>query len=296
MDALVFSGGGARGAYQIGVYEALHKHGFKPDIVTGTSVGAILATLVTAGCSPDEVKRLWRQACQPGFLSYRRDVHQLRSWNHLRTNDDLQDLLHDEVDWEAVREAPIELRFTAVDVNTAERVTFTNQTATPRSVLASTSIPILFEPQKIGSRHLWDGGLMTSTPLQPAIEEGATRIVAILNEPAHQPAQDPPTTLTEAVDRVIDIVNRRALHQDLQRAEEINRLVETGEASDYWRWIDIHIIEPQRRFDTSVLDFDETDAQRMWVQGRLDGDRFLEGEPLAAGPMDEPGGRGQGLA
>ncbi len=295
MDALVFSGGGARGAYQIGVYEALHKHGYEPDIVTGTSVGAILATLVTAGCTPREMKRLWREACQPGFLSYRRDVHQLHTWNHLRTNRDLEELLREKVDWDAVRNAPTELRFTAVDINTAERVTFTNQTATPRTVLASTSIPLLFEPQNINGRHLWDGGLMTSTPLQPAIDEGATRVVAILSEPAHQPAQSPPSTLTQAVDRVIDIVNRRALHQDLQRAEEINRLVETGQASDYWRWIDIHVVEPKERFQTSILDFDETDAQRMWVQGRLDGDRFLEGHPLR-GEKTQGSAREEGLA
>lgn len=294
MDALVFSGGGARGAYQIGVYEALHKHGLEPDIVTGTSVGAILATLVTAGATPNEIKTLWRKACEPGFLPYRRDVHQLRSWNHIRTNHDLRALLRDEIDWNAVRASSIDLRFTAVDVNTAERVTFTNETATPRSVLASTAVPLLFEPQQINGRHLWDGGLMTSTPLQPAIDEGATRIVAILNEPAHTPSQRSPATLTEAIDRVIDIVSRRALHQDLQRAEEINRLVETGDASDYWRWIDMHVIEPRQRFETNILDFDEADAQRMWLIGRQDGERFLEETPLASEGLEDA--RDQGLA
>ncbi len=277
VDALVFSGGGARGAYQIGVYEALTEHGFQPEIVTGTSVGAILATLVASRCPPSEIKRLWRKACEPGFLPYRRDVYRLGSWTHVRDNQVLEDLLREEVDWDAVRRSRVDLRFTAVDVATGERVTFTNETATPKTVLASTAVPLLFEPEPVDGRHLWDGGLMTSTPLQPAIEDGATRIYAIVNEPVNRVAPDPPSSLAEAFDRVVDIVNQRALRQDLDRAQEINELVLSGQAADYWRYIEIDLIAPDKQLETSILDFREDDAEKLWTLGYDDAVKLLEG-------------------
>lgn len=89
MDALVFSGGGARGAYQIGVYEGLRETGLEPDLVTGTSVGAILATLVASGCTFEQMKRLWREACRASLFPYRKDVWRVHTWSHVRENEAL---------------------------------------------------------------------------------------------------------------------------------------------------------------------------------------------------------------
>jgi NTE family protein len=289
VDAVVFSGGGARGAYQIGVYEALVENGFQPDLVTGTSIGAILATLVAARTPPAEMKRLWRKACQPGFLPYRRDVHRFREWNHVRHNDKLERLLRQEVDWDAVRRSTVQLRITAVDVCDATRVEFTNENISPEAVVASTAIPLLFPPEQLDGRHLWDGGLLTSTPLQPAIENGATRIVAILNEPWNPPVSQAPGNLREAFDRVIDIVNQRSLRKDLERAREINELVARGHAAPYWRHIDIDLVAPNEAFDVDVLDFDEAQAERLWAQGREDGRGFLSGDPWGSGEADAAG-------
>jgi NTE family protein len=290
VDALVFSGGGARGAYQIGVYEALTEHGFHPDLVTGTSVGAILATLVAARTPPTEMKRLWLKACQPGFMPYRRDVHRFHRWDHVRDNDGLEELLREEVDWDAVRRSSVDLHVTAVDVCDGERVAFDNDGISPEAVLASTAIPLLFPPERVNGHVLWDGGLLASTPLQPAIENGATRIVAILNEPWNVPADEAPANLREAFDRVIDIVNQRSLRKDLRRAREINELVARDQAAPYWRHIDIDLIAPDESFGVDVLDFEEVQAERLWARGREDARAFLaEGghgfEPTDAGEV-----------
>jgi len=116
VDALVFSGGGARGAYQIGVYEALQERGFRPELVTGTSVGAIPATLVAEGALPQRLESLWLDICEPGFLPLQKDFYRIHRWNHLRDNDKLEALLEQRVDWEAVHQSSTELRFTAVDI------------------------------------------------------------------------------------------------------------------------------------------------------------------------------------
>lgn len=277
MNTLVLSGGGARGAYQIGVYEALHEAGFVPDLVTGTSVGGILATLVASGASPDEMKAIWRKACRPDFIPFRKDIYRLHRWDHVRRNDRLRALVEEEIDWGAVADASIELRFTAVDVCHGERVLFDNATAGPDALLASTAIPLVFPTEQVGEHHLWDGGLLTSTPLQPAIEAGAREIYAILNDPVGRTAHHPPGNLQEALDRVIDIVNERALRRDLRRAEEINELVRQGQAADYWHLIHFHVFAPEEPLDVSVLSFDEADAERLWRCGYDDAHAVLEG-------------------
>lgn len=277
MNALVFSGGGARGAYQIGVYQALEETGFEPDLVMGTSVGAILATLVASGCTAEDIKELWLEACDSSFFSYRRDVHRIHTWNHVRNNDKLAELLEDGIDWTAVRESPIELRFTAVDVCDGERVLFDNETATPEALLASTAIPLVFPVQEVDGRPLWDGGLLTATPLQPAIEAGAEEIYAILNEPIDRPASAPPSNLAEALDRVIDIVNERALRKDLRRAMEINELVREGKAAPYWHVIHFHLFAPEQRLEINVLDLDAEESRRLWQRGYEETQALFEG-------------------
>lgn len=277
MDGLVFSGGGARGAYQIGVYEALDESGLEPDLVTGTSVGAILATLVASGCTPGEIKRLWLKACEPSFFPYRRDVFRLHRWEHVRYNDQLGRLLADEIDWEAVQAAETELRFTAVDVREGDRVLFDNASASPEALLASTAIPMVFPVQEVDGRPLWDGGLLTATPLQPAIEAGADDVYVILNEPINRPSAGPPSSLPEALDRVIDIVNERALRKDLRRAMEINELVRADHAAPYWRTIHFHLFAPEKRLEINVLDLDEAESCQLWRRGYEDTHALFEG-------------------
>lgn len=277
VDALVFSGGGARGAYQIGVYEALREAGLEPDLVTGTSVGAILATLVASGCRPQQMKELWLEACERSLSPYRRDVWRVHRWSHVRENDRLGELLARAIHWPTVRTSSIELRFTAVDVCDGDRVLFDNETATPEALLASTAIPILFPVQEVDGRPLWDGGLLTATPLQPAIEAGAEEIYAILNEPVNRPATEPPASLPEALDRVIDIVNERALRKDLRRAREINELVREGNAAPYWHLIHFHLFAPEQRLDVNVLDLDAEEARELWARGYEDTQAYFEG-------------------
>jgi predicted acylesterase/phospholipase RssA len=277
VDALVFSGGGARGAYQIGVSEALQERGFRPELVTGTSVGAIPATLVAEGALPQRLESLWLDICEPGFLPLQKDFYRIHRWNHLRDNDKLEALLEQRVDWEAVHQSSTELRFTAVDIQIGERVLFGNHSASPRAVLASTASPRVFEPQEVDGRVLWDGGLLTSTPLQPAIEEGAREIYAILNEPMGRALQQPPSTLQEGLDRVVEIVNERALRRHLERAREINELVRNGQAADYWHLIHFHLIALEDRLDVHSLSFDADQARRLWNCGYDDAGLVLDG-------------------
>ena len=81
--ALVLQGGGALGAYQAGVYQALHEHDFTPDWVVGTSIGAINAALIAGNPRETRIERLrefWETVAHPDLLDLRTVPDTLRPW------------------------------------------------------------------------------------------------------------------------------------------------------------------------------------------------------------------------
>lgn len=272
----MFSGGGSRGAYQLGVYEALHANGFRPEIVCGTSVGGVLATLVASGASPAEMREAWMRICSPDLMPRRWKLWRVHKWESLRDNQPLQAFFEDLVDWEAVASSDIELRVASVDVCTGQEVVHTNQEVSPARLRGSTAIPVIFPPVETEDRILWDGGITSRTPIQPAIEAGATEIYAILNDPVHGPAHAPPATMREAIERLADIVMEQGLRRDLERGREINRLVDQGIGTHRWRKIHFHIVAPDRKLPVSLLSFDPEDARELMGQGRQDGEAFVQ--------------------
>jgi NTE family protein len=205
--AIVLQGGGALGAYELGVLQALYetRPGFRPAVVAGTSIGAITAA-VLGGARGDPIatlKRLWREklalpglgplgfACPPQFertLSvfgnpgmYRpRTDHLYAPW--LRTSiydtTPLRTTLSELVDLDKLNDGTTRVIFGAIDVETAESRFFDshNERLTFDHVVASGSLPPGFpmtevlDPDRSGQPHwYWDGGLFTNTPLSPAI-------------------------------------------------------------------------------------------------------------------------------
>lgn len=277
MNAIVFSGGGSKGAYQVGVYEALHEAGLRPDVAVGTSVGAILATLVAEGASPATIRDRWFDVTDPELFPYRKDVWRIRRWSHLRDNTDLGEALEERVDWEAVRSSDVALRFTAVDVCTGRRVLYDNVSASPEALLGSTSIPVLFDHAEADGRLLWDGGIITATPLKPAIEAGAREVYSILSNPMDRPAKAAPGTLGSAVARVLEIAQEQALRRDLARAQEVNELVADGLGREEWREIHLHTVAPRERLDVDLLGIEDAESRRLMDQGYEDGRAFVDG-------------------
>jgi NTE family protein len=205
--AIVLQGGGALGAYELGVLQALYetRPGFRPAVVAGTSIGAITAA-VLGGARSDPIatlQRLWREklalpglglfglACPPQFERslavlgnpgmYRlRTDHLYAPW--LRTSiydtTPLRDTLSELVDLDRLNDGTTRVIFGAIDVETAESRFFDShdERLTFDHVVASGSLPPGFSttevanPDRPGDRHsYWDGGLFTNTPLSPAI-------------------------------------------------------------------------------------------------------------------------------
>ena len=203
--ALVLQGGGALGAYQVGVYEALHEAGLEPDWVSGVSIGAINAAII-AGKPPERrLQRLttfWERITERKVWGFTPDgdvYRQARNWtSSLMTtllgqpgffapnpvnpwcaaagaraatsyydNSPLRETLLELVDFKLLNSRVCRFSVGAVNVMTGNFVFFDNETTeiTPEHVMASGALPPAFPTVKIGHDYFWDGGLVSNTPL-----------------------------------------------------------------------------------------------------------------------------------
>jgi NTE family protein len=200
--ALVLSGGGGRGAYHVGALRFLEEHDWLPDVIVGTSIGAVNGAAIASGHDSRSLRALWGRLTTDQVQ--RRDWHlldlfSLMKRDHLLDTAPLRETLVREgwIDLERVNAAPPEkhLRITAVESSTGRLRVFGNSPDVipgGRSehvrisldhILASCSIPVIYPPTRIENATLWDGGTVANTPLGPAIDAGAEDIVVVLMTP-----------------------------------------------------------------------------------------------------------------
>jgi NTE family protein len=182
--AFVLSGGGSLGAIQVGMLQALLEEGIKPDLLVGTSAGAVNAAWVAGLPHCDGVKDLAGIWC--GLR--RQDIFPLSPWagargligraNHMIPNDGLRALLQRHIPYERLEDAEVPVHIVATDLKTGHAVILSSGPAVP-ALLASTAIPGVFPPVTIGRRELVDGGVADMTPIAAAIEQGATQIYVL---------------------------------------------------------------------------------------------------------------------
>lgn len=151
--ALVLSAGGMFGAYQAGVWKVLGKQ-FSPDMVVGTSIGAINGWAIASECDPDQLIERWRN------LEQKRPQHLIRQ---------LHSDFSPRIDYGLVVTDTLRLR---------PRI-FRGPDLTWRHLAASAAVPGLHGQQWIDRRLYSDGGLLGALPLWAAVEMGADRIIAI---------------------------------------------------------------------------------------------------------------------
>ena len=182
--AFVLSGGGSLGAIQVGMLQALFEEGIQPDLLVGTSAGAVNAAWV-AGCPGcDGVKEL------AGIWSglRRNHIFPLNPWagargllgrtNHVISNSGLRALLARHIPYQRLEEATIPIHVVATDLKNGHAVVLSSGPTVP-ALLASCAIPGVFPPVTVGRRELVDGGVADLTPIAAAIEQGATQVYVL---------------------------------------------------------------------------------------------------------------------
>lgn len=157
---IVLSGGGVRGFAHLGLLQVLEELQIQPYAISGVSAGAIVGALYAAGHSPQKIRDLLKKNSYFGWSSFLVNKDGLFSMKVLRKA--LQTLIPDN-SFESLHK---KLYITATDFANNETVTFSKGLLI-EAVIASASVPVIFEPVKIDDHILVDGGLLNNFPVEP---------------------------------------------------------------------------------------------------------------------------------
>lgn len=214
--ALVLSGGGNAGVCQVPFLQRLMDLGVRPDLIVGTSVGALNGAYLAY--HPDNIDGLadvWRalrdhKMWDRNLFTIGRNL--LRRRMSLYSNQFLREMIAPLVPVDDITKAEIPLYITAASLNRGVKRVFTSGSVTD-AVLASCAVPGLFPPMRIGDEWYVDAGVVTGLDLETAIQQGATEILAIdLGAP---PPPRRPHGIIDVLSRSMDIAVEQRTRYEL---------------------------------------------------------------------------------
>ncbi len=260
--ALVLQGGGALGAYQAGVYQALHEAGIEPDWIIGTSIGAINAVLIAGNERENRIPALrefWRR------MAHKSIWHEWSAWPrfvqsasylttvtaglpgffvpnplaflgpHVRLGADnagfystapLEQTLGELVDFSLIARNKPRLTVGAAHVRTSRMRYFDsrNEELSVKHILASGALPPAFPPVRIDGELYWDGGILSNTPAEAIFDENPRVNSLVFAVHMWNPQGPEPETIWEVLHRQKDIQYSSRVATHIARQAQIHRL------------------------------------------------------------------------
>jgi NTE family protein len=259
---LVFQGGGALGAYQAGVYQALHEAGIEPDWIVGTSIGAINAALI-AGNEPenrlDRLERFWNRMAHKNIwnssaawpltaqsLSYLNTImngipgffapNPLAFWGpHMVLGKEsagyystaqLEETLTGLVDFKMMNRCKPRITVGAAHVRTSKMRYFDSRDMAigVKHIMASGALPPAFPAIRIDGELYWDGGILSNTPAEVVFDDNPRRSSLIFAVHMWNPEGDEPETIWEVMNRQKDIQYSSRVAAHITRQSQVHNL------------------------------------------------------------------------
>lgn len=248
----MLGGGGLLGAAEVGMLRALQDAGVVPDVVLGTSIGAINGALVAARPGSDGVaalEELWRSEATSqvfGTSAWQRMGTIARSWTHTHPVEPLRDMLVSHVGDVLIEDLPTPFQCVAASIERAAEHWFTEGPLVD-ALLASSAVPGLLPPANVAGEHFVDGGLVHSIPLGRAVALGARTVYVMQVGRIERPLQ-PPKRPWEVAAVSFEIARRHRFAAELAAVpDEVDvHVLPTGEA------------EPPKYADASALKYRDT--------------------------------------
>lgn len=229
--AIVLSGGGPLGALQVGALKALYEHGVRPDLVVGTSVGALNAAFI--GFNPTEegiaeMERIWRNLGEddlfPGGRFRASWARMFVRGNRVFENSGLRRLIESTQGPGAhIEDSHIPLGIVTTDLETGTERVFTSGPLV-EPVLASAAMPGVYPPVEIEGRMYTDGGVANNVPIAPAVDMGATTLY-VLNSTSHTNQRRPLVRPMDFFFHAFTLARAQRLTMDLRMFSEKVNLV-----------------------------------------------------------------------
>ena len=184
---LALGGGAARGFAHVGVIQVLEEAGLSPQLVAGTSAGSLVAALYASGKTSQELRRVAETMEEAEITDW---MMPILNRGALR-GEALAKYVNTQVGGKSIEQMKIPLGIVATDLRNGEVVTF-RRGNTGSAVRASSAVPAVFQPVRIGEREYVDGGLVAPVPVKQAREMGANFVIAvdISSDPEGNPAGD----------------------------------------------------------------------------------------------------------
>lgn len=250
--AFVLGGGGVLGSAEIGMLHALDDTGVVPDVVLGTSIGAINGALFAAmpgSQAVETLERLWTSEASEavfGSSAWQRVGTIAKSWTHTHPVEPLRNLLRDHVGDSRIEDLPTPFQCVAASIERASEHWFTEGPLVD-ALLASSAVPGLLPPAKVGDEHFLDGGLVHSIPLGRAVALGA-RTIYVMQVGRIERALEPPKRPWEVAAVAFEIARRHRFAAELASVPDE---------------VDVHVLptgdrEAPRYADTSALKYRDT--------------------------------------
>lgn len=259
---LVLQGGGALGAYQSGVYHALHEAGVEPDWVIGTSIGAINAALIVGNEPGDRLAALnefWERMAQRSIWTpmtlWPQATASLSYWQALTSGisgffkpnlfaflnphyplgpeeagyystSELEATLNELVDFSLIRRSKPRLTVGAAQVRTSRMHYFDSyQTEiTARHIMASGALPPAFPALRIDGELYWDGGILSNTPAEAIFDDHPRKNSLVFAVHMWNPTGPEPSTIWEVLHRQKNIQYSSRVATHIMRQAQIHRL------------------------------------------------------------------------
>ncbi|HKN10146.1 MAG TPA: patatin-like phospholipase family protein [Pseudomonadota bacterium] len=259
---LVLQGGGALGAYQVGVYQALHEAGVEPDWIIGTSIGAINAGIIAGNKPQDRLTRLnefWRRMQRPGawplaaawtgisdtwsywatlvggipgffepnlpaFWGAHIPLHADRAGFYSTAA--LRETLAELVDFSIITGRSPRLTVGAANVRTSMMHYFDSRACeiTSEHIMASGALPPAFPAIRIEGEIYWDGGILSNTPTEVIFDDDPRRDALIFAVHLWNPTGPEPRSIWEVLHRQKDIQYSSRIANHISRQQQTHRL------------------------------------------------------------------------
>jgi NTE family protein len=206
---LALGGGAARGFAHVGVIEVLEEAGIKPDLVVGTSAGSVVAALYASGRTGAQLQAAAMNMDEAAFADW-----MLPFFNRgVLRGEALARYVDAQVGHKLIENMTMPLGIVATDLKTGQGVLF-RRGDTGTAVRASSSVPAVFLPVKIGTQEYVDGGLVAPVPVRYARDMGAEVVVAvdISSAPEGNPSGDPFQILLQTFAIMSKSINSWELH------------------------------------------------------------------------------------
>ena len=243
--AFVFSGGASLGAIHAGMAKALEDEGVIPDMIVGTSVGAINGAWFAGGGNADGLADIWR-SIRRSQLFPMRPLGGLRAMVGLASNfvpnSGLRRLLESHIRFTCLEDAATRMIIVTTDAQTGHEVLLHEGNAI-ESILASAALPGVFPPIEINGRPMIDGGVANNTPITTAIEAGATEVWVLSTGYSCRLSEAPRKAIELAMHSVALLVQQRLVLETRDRIYAVP----------------VHLIPPPCPISVTPTDFSQTD-------------------------------------